>query len=329
MEKLNLLLVLLLLLIALISLNQGSVALNYQQALTDAFQGRWETVDALILFDIRLPRTLLAICSGAALAIAGASLQGLLRNPLVDPGLIGISQGAAVGAALVFYYQFFNFLGAFAVPVAGLAGAGLTLLLLMLLSAKVARVTPLIMIGLALSTGFSALLALLLNFAPNPFALQELVFWMLGSVANRSLQLALLLLLVTGIGMVLLLRQARFLYALSLGEEVAQSMGFNLRHHNRMIIFANALLVGCSVAIVGNIGFVGLIVPHLLRAFLKQRPDKLLLPSAMLGAILVCTADILLRWMPPDRELKLGVLTSVLGAPLFIWLVWKGRHQWL
>ena len=185
------------------------------------------------------------------------------------------------------------------------------------------------MAGLAISTLTGALLAAVLNFAPNPYAMQELVFWLLGSVSERGLEHLRLLWPALLLGGWLIWRQRHLLAALSLGESVAHSLGLDCGRGGRVIVLGAALLVGASVAVAGNIGFVGLVVPHLLRPLVGHRPDRLLLPSALAGGVLVCLADIAVRLLPPGRELKLGVITALIGAPLFIWLVWKDRKRWL
>ncbi len=329
MEKiLNPFLLLLLIMLSWLSLSSGSIDIKVMSGLWDWIQSDGNK-DALIVGEIRLPRTLLALTVGAAMGLAGAALQGLLRNPLVDPGLIGASQGAAVGASTVFYFNLFSGLGALATPLAGLAGAAITLFILMGLSGSMARPSIIIMAGLAISTLASALLAIILNFAPNPYAMQELVFWLLGSVSNRGLDNLTVLLPAFIIGSVLIWGQRRLLTGLSLGEKVADSMGLNVVSGGRYVILGTAMLIGSAVAVAGNIGFIGLLVPHILRPLVKYRPDRLLLPSALAGAIVVCAADILVRLLPPERELKLGVLTALVGAPFFIWLVWKERQRWV
>ncbi len=329
MEKfLTPLLLTLMVILGWFSLRSGSVQVDVIAGFWDWIMSS-ETKAALIVGEIRLPRTLLAIFVGAAMGLSGAALQGLLRNPLVDPGLIGASQGAAVGAATVFYFNLFSGFGALATPLAGLIGAGITLLILMGLSGSVARPAIIIMAGLAISTLSSALLAVVLNFAPNPYAMQELVFWLLGSVSNRGLDNLTVLIPAFVIGGGLIWQQKRLLLGLSLGEKVADSMGLQVVRGGRFIILGTALLIGSAVAVAGNIGFVGLLVPHILRPLVKYRPDQLLIPSALGGAIVVCLADIVVRYLPPDRELKLGVLTALVGAPFFIWLVWKERQRWV
>ena len=325
--NLNSWLLILLLLSAWLSLGYGSVLVPTLQGLLDWLQGA-NTQAALIVGEVRLPRTLLALCVGAALGMSGAALQGLLRNPLAEPGLVGASQGAALGAATVFYYGIFAGLGGLAVAVAGLLGAVLALSFMLLL-AGAGRPSLVILAGLAVSTLAGAMLAVVLNFAPNPYAMQELVFWLLGSVSNRGLDSLSVILPALIIGGGLLWSQRSLFAALSLGDRVAESMGLSVARGSKITILATGILVGSSVAVAGAIGFVGLLVPHMLRPFVGHRPDKLLMPSALAGATLVCVADIAVRAMPVGQELKLGVLTALIGAPFFIWLVWKERRRWL
>lgn len=315
-----------LVLTTLASLAIGSTQVNLLGGLYGFITGQTR-LDAIVIGEIRLPRTLIALVVGAALGLSGAALQGLLRNPLAEPGLTGASQGAALGAASVFYFGLFPALGAAAPSVAGLIGAGVALVLMLAL-AGLARSHMVIMAGLAISTLCGAALATVLNFAPNPYAMQELVFWLLGSVSERGLEHLWLLLPPLIVGAALIFSQRCLLSGLSLGDQVARSMGLNYRYGSLLVVLGTALLVGSSVAVAGSIGFVGLLVPHLLRPLVNNRPERLLIPAALAGAILVCLADICVRMLPPGRELKLGVLTSLLGAPLFIWLVWKERKRW-
>ncbi|MFA5679557.1 MAG: iron ABC transporter permease [Pseudomonas sp.] len=320
-------LLVLLLATLLLSLAVGSTSVAVLPGLYDFFTGS-SSLNAMVIGEIRLPRTLLALTVGAALGLSGAALQGLLRNPLAEPSLTGASQGAALGAASVFYFGLFPSLGAAAPGVAGLIGAASALLLMLMLAGS-AHSHMVIMAGLAISTISGAALATVLNFAPNPYAMQELVFWLLGSVSERGLEHLWLLLPALVIGGALIISQRRLLSGLSLGDQVARSMGLNYRYGSIMLVLGASILVGSSVAVAGSIGFVGLLVPHLLRPLVRHRPDRLLIPAALAGAILVCVADIGVRLLPAGRELKLGVLTSLLGAPLFIWLVWKERKRWI
>lgn len=310
---------------AALSLATGSADVALVVGLTDWLNGH-ASAEALIIGEIRLPRTLLALAVGAALGLSGAALQGLLRNPLADPSITGASQGAALGAASVFYFGWIPMLGQAAPAIAGLIGASIALGLMLMLAGSSGSAMVL-MAGLAISTLSAASLAAVLNFAPNPFALQELVFWLLGSVAERGLDHLLIIAPALTLGGLILVRERRFLSALSLGEPISASLGYGFATHAWKVILAAALLVGSSVAVAGGIGFVGLVVPHLLRPWVGHRPDRLLLPSALLGAILVCLADIAVRWLPTGQDLRLGVLTSLIGAPLLVALIWGQRSR--
>ncbi len=279
----------------------------------------------IILWQLRLPRTLLAIEVGAALALSGAALQNLVHNPLADPALTGASQGAALFAALVFYYGFLSQLGIFALPLAAFIGAGFSLLLLFFWAGFLSsnqRFAPesFILAGLALSTLSGALLGAVLNFAPNPFAMQELVFWLMGSLSERTTQALYFLTPALIIGAWGIFSARHFLSALSLGSHGAQSLGFSVGKMSMLVVFYSALLVSASVATAGSIGFVGLIVPHMARKMFGENPSQMLLPSLLLGALLVLLADILVRLLPGE-ELKLGILTSLIGAPFFVFLL--------
>ncbi|MCL2523595.1 MAG: iron ABC transporter permease [Betaproteobacteria bacterium] len=310
-----------------LSLSIGSAPVPVLGGLFEWLRGQ-AGLNALVMGEIRLPRTLLALCVGAALGLSGAALQGLLRNPLADPSLTGASQGAALGAAFVFYYALLPGLGVFAPLLAGLIGAGLTLLLTLWLAGP-GRPALLLLAGLAIASLAGAALAAVLNFAPNPFAMQELVFWLLGSVSERGMAHLVFLLPALLIGSALIWRQRPLLAALSLGEQVAASLGLNVRRGGRIIVLGAAILVGSAVATAGNIGFVGLVAPHLARPLAQNRPERLLWPAAAIGALLVLLADMVVRLMPPGREIRLGVLTALIGAPLFIRLIWKMRREWL
>ena len=311
--------------LVLASLAIGSTAVPVLDGLWQWAQGQ-TGLAAIVIGEVRLPRTLLALLAGACLGLAGAALQGLLRNPLADPSLTGASQGAALGAAAVFYFGLLPALGVYASAVGGLVGA-LAALALVLWLAGAGNPGRVILAGLAVSTVAGAALAAVLTLAPNPYALQELVFWLMGSVADRGLDQLAVLLPALLLGGALVYRQRGLLHALSLGETVASSLGFAVGRGSRLLVLGCGLLVGGSVAVAGGIGFVGLMVPHLLRRLVGHRADRLLLPSALAGASLVLLADMLVRLMPPGRQLQLGVLTALVGAPLFVRLVFKERGR--
>lgn len=313
----------LLLLVLLLALQVGPVDIPLLKAVDDYFADRL-SIESLILFDIRLPRALLALAIGATLGLAGAALQGLLRNPLAEPGIIGVSNGAALGAVLVFYYGLAG-LSWFVLPLAGLLGALLAVAMIFLLVGQSRSIITLILAGVAINAIGGALIALALNFAASPYAMQEILFWLLGSVANRSIDdLAIALpFMLLGWGMILYC--GRFLNALTLGEETAKSMGFDVVSLRLVLVLGVACSVGAAVSVAGNIGFVGLVVPHLMRPFVGYEPRRLLLASGLAGAILLLLADIAVQLLSTSGEMKLGVVTSLVGAPFFLLLILKSR----
>lgn len=280
----------------------------------------------VILRELRLPRALLAVMLGFALGAGGAALQGLTRNPLAEPGLIGVSGGAALGAVIAFYFGF-SANWAMALPWGGILGAGIAVLILLALAGRGGDILSLIVAGVTLNILTGALTSLALNFAPNPFAAYELMFWLMGSLADRSLDHVAMAAPFVIAGIALLLTTGRALDALALGEDAARSLGLSLGWLQLRLVGGCALCVGAAVAVCGSVGFVGLIAPHLARAVLGQRPGRLLLPSGLVGAVLVLVADIGIRLLPTGPELRLGVATALAGAPFFLWLAIAGRAR--
>jgi iron complex transport system permease protein len=281
---------------------------------------------AMIFWEIRVPRAVLGALVGAALGLSGAALQGYLRNPLAEPSLIGVSGGAALGAVLVIHLGLSQALP-LALPVGGLAGAALAMLAVVSLAGAGGGPITLILAGLAVSAIATALISLALNLSQNPFASVEMVFWMMGSLADRSLTQVYLAAPLMLAGMAVLLALGRALDALTLGEDAAASLGIGLSRTRAMVVAGAALSVGAATAVTGIIGFVGLLVPHLLRPFAGHRPG-LLLPASMLGgATFLLVADTALRLVQPWAELRIGVLTALIGAPFFVWLVLKTRSE--
>jgi iron complex transport system permease protein len=279
----------------------------------------------IILYQVRLPRALLGLMGGAVLGLAGAALQGLLRNPLAEPGLIGASGGAALGAVVVFYFGLFG--GAMAVPVGGFVGALGALLLLYLMAGRSGDVMTLILAGIAINAFTGALTSLALNLAPSPWAALEIVFWMLGSLADRSMDHVAFAAPFALAGAALILTTGRALDALSLGQDTARSLGFSPQATTIRVILGTGLAVGALVSVTGMIGFVGLVVPHLLRPWVGHHPSRLLLPSALAGSAILLAADILVRLPLRGPELKLGVVTALVGAPFFLHLILKARRS--
>jgi len=265
---------------------------------------------------------------GATLGLAGAALQGLLRNPLAEPGIIGVSNFAALGAVVVFYYGLSR-VAWFALPLGGLVGALLSVVIIFALVGKSRSITTLILAGVAINAIGGALIALVLNFAPSPYAMQEILFWLLGSVSNRSTNELLIALPFMVVGWLMVLSSGRFLNALTLGEETAHSMGFEVNRSRWILVLGVAASVGAAVSVAGNIGFIGLVVPHLIRPFVGYEPRRLLISSALGGAILLLVADIAVQLLSSGGEIKLGVITSLVGGPFFLFLILKSRNMML
>jgi len=281
---------------------------------------RGEEISRLILIELRLPRLLLGLLVGGTLGLAGATLQGLFRNPLAEPGIIGVSGCAALGAVIAFYSGL-SAAVPLGLPLGGVVGALIAIALLLALAARDARISTLLLAGVALSALASALTALALNLSPNPYATVEVVFWLLGSLSDRSLEHVWLVLPFMVVGAALMLSSARGLEALTLGEDTARSLGISIVRLRSLAVVGAALAVGAGVAVTGAIGFVGLIVPHLLRPLVGYRPAPLLLVSIPGGACLTLAADIAVRLVGGDVELRLGVATALIGAPFFLYLV--------
>jgi len=281
---------------------------------------------ALIFEEIRLPRALLGALVGGTLGLAGAALQGYLRNPLAEPSLVGVSGGAALGAVLAIQLGLSHLLP-LALPIGGLAGATLAMLAVVALAGAHGGPVTLILAGLAVSSIATALISLALNLSQNPFASVEMVFWMMGSLADRSLPQLWISAPLMLLGCGLLLTLARALDALTLGEDAASSLGINLNRTRLAVIAGTALSVGAATAVTGVIGFVGLVVPHMLRGLAQHRPGLLLPASLLGGAAMLLVADVALRIVQPWLELRIGVLTALIGAPFFVWLVLKTRAE--
>lgn len=301
----------------LLSLMAGKVWIWPTTWLSDAPDG-W------IFLELRLPRALLGLAIGAALGLSGAVLQGYLRNPLADPTVLGVSSSAALGGVAAI------FLGLSTLPLGifgcAMLGAGLSMLLLLLL-ARGGGPLGFILGGMVLSTLAGSLTAFLISIAPNPFAASEIINWLMGALTDRLMDDVVKALPLMAIGAALLLTTGRALDALTLGEDGARSIGVNLVQLRWVIVVGVGLSVGASVAVSGVVGFVGLIVPHLIRGISGEQPSAILLPSALGGAILTLVADSVVRLIPGPTEIRLGIAMAVLGAPFFFLLLWKQRGR--
>lgn len=280
----------------------------------------------LVMREIRLPRSVLAVMVGASLGLAGAAIQGFLRNPLAEPGLIGVSGSAALGAVLALQT---GLAASFvlALPLMALAGALVSVGLILVLAGPGGQSFGLILAGIAISALAGALTSLVLNLSPNPYAANEIMFWMMGSLADRSWLHVAIAAPVMAIGWMALAGTGHGLDALTLGEDAAASLGIALPRLRLRMIFGVAATVGAVTAVAGAIGFVGLVVPHLLRRAVGAQPSRLLPASALGGAAMILAADIAVRLVLPSRDLKLGVLTALVGAPVFLHLIWRERTK--
>ena len=285
-------------------------------------------VASTILYDIRLPRMWLAVSVGAVLGLSGAAMQSLLRNPLADPGLVGVSNFAALGAVISLYFGWAA-VAWWVLPLGGMLGACLAVVAIFLLAGLQSNGLSLILAGVAVNALAGSLIALALNFSANPYAMSEIVYWLLGSFANRSSVDVAMALPFMAAGAVAIFFSRHFLDALSLGEDTAQSLGYSLLHYRGLVIIGVALAVGAAVSVSGNIGFVGLVVPHLMRPLVKHRPSHLLTVSALAGAAFMLLADILVQIFAVGQELKLGVVTALVGGPFFLWLIWRLRRSYV
>lgn len=308
-----------------VSLLVGPAGLDIATSVAALFSGGNDAA-ALVMREIRLPRAILGLLIGATLGLSGAVLQGYLRNPLADPSVLGVSGAASLGAVIAIYTGA-SAVFALALPLFAIAGAIVAVLLVHILAGRVASALTLILAGVAISTIASAFTSLVLSLSTNPYASIEIIFWMLGSLTDRSMTHVWLALPFIVLGSLILLQLGRELDALSLGPDVAASMGVRLERTQTLAIIGTASAVGAATAVGGAIGFVGLVVPHLLRPLVGSQPSRLLAASAVGGAAVILAADIAVRIIAPERDLKLGVLTAIIGTPFFLWLILEQRRK--
>ncbi|MEB3414613.1 iron ABC transporter permease [Alteriqipengyuania sp. WL0013] len=279
---------------------------------------------AVILMELRLPRGLLAIVVGAGLGAAGAAMQGYLRNPLADPGLFGIAPGAALGAVASFWFGYAA--SGWLLPIFALAGAGGAMALLALIAGRTGGIALFTLAGLMIASLAGALTSLAISLAPNAFAMSEIVTWLMGALTDRGWDDVWLAAPLVALGIAFLALAGRSLDALTLGDAAARSLGTQPGRLLALLVLGVGLTVGAGVAVAGIIGFVGLIVPHLVRPLTDRRPSQLILPSALAGALLVLVADSICRVLPLVTELRLGIALSLIGAPFFLGLLLRMRR---
>jgi len=315
----------LVILLVLVSLGTGPVWLSPVE-IAKALLGAGTDVQQVIVWEIRLPRTILGLAIGGILGLSGAALQGLLRNPLASPSLFGAPQSAAFGAVLVIALGLAD-VRSYALPVAAIAAAFASVFVLLAVAGRNAGLLVLILSGLAISSLAGAATALVMNLSSNPFVVLEIAFWLLGSLEDRSFRHVMLALPFIAAGALVLWRQRDAFRALSLGEEAARSLGVDVGRLRLLVIIGVALGVGGGVAVSGSIGFIGLVAPHLVRPLVGYDPARLLAPSALAGAALLLAADIAVRVIPSTSDIKVGVLTSIIGVPFFLYLIVRERRS--
>ena len=309
--------------LVLVSLLSGRVWLNPSEVLQGLFSSDAQLA-SLIVTELRLPRTVLAIAVGGTLGICGAVLQGLTRNPLAEPGLLGVSAGASLGASIAIYFGLAAYSTA-AIPGFGLLGAMAAMALTFALGGGGGTLS-LVLAGMAVTGFMFALIQLALNLAPSVQAAYEIMTWLMGSFADRSWDHVVLVapFIIAGCGM--LAFTGRALDALSLGEMQAESLGIDLQRLRLLALLGTALAVGSATSVTGTVPFIGLIGPHLVRPFVGYQPSRILLPAALAGAVLLLGADIATRLIRLGPEMKLGVFTALIGTPFFFWLVVRLRR---
>jgi iron complex transport system permease protein len=319
-------LLILLTLAVMASLALGSAQIAPQRLLA-VFLGHGDRIASAVLLELRLPRAVIGVAVGAMLGLAGAALQGYLRNPLAEPSVLGASNAAAMGAVGAIYFGLAEW-HVLMLPLLSIAAGLLSLLLLFALAGRSESPLTLILAGIAVGTLAGAGISLALNLSPNPFAAMEIMSWLLGSIENRSAEHVWIALPCIAIGMALLLIDGRSLDALTLGEDGASALGVDLPRLRLRLLLGVAIGVGGAVAVSGAIGFVGLIVPHLVRPLTDRSPSAVLLPSMLGGAVLLTFADVFVRLIPTNSELKLGVVTAFLGVPVFLVHLMRERRLW-
>lgn len=301
----------------------GSTSMELPRVVAALF-GQSSPADTIVVWQIRLPRALSAFVVGAALGTSGAALQGLLRNPLAEPGVLGVTATASLSATFALYYGFAAG-SAYLLPTYAIVGAIAATAFLAAAAIRIKSVVTLILLGVGLSSFSAAAMSLLLNLAPNPFSLSDMINWLLGSVANRSFEDLRIALPFFVAGMTILFVTRRGLSALTLGEAAASGVGLDLRRQRIAVVLGAGIATGASVALAGAIGFVGIVAPHIVRPFVDHDPARSLLPSALLAGLILMVADVGVRIVPTSVELKLGVVAALIGAPVFVWIAMRRR----
>lgn len=321
----NIFLLVALVFVAVLSLLFGRTDMSISDILSGLSGTASDPVN-IIVRELRLPRVLLGIVIGAAMGISGAALQGVLRNPLADPGVVGVSASAALGAVIAIHLGLATIWPLF-IPIFAMSGALAATFILFIISARESSVLMLILVGIGISSLAMAAISLVMNLAESPMSIRDMIMWMLGSLENRTISDLMLALPFILIGWLMMINIGQGLNALSIGEDTAQTMGINIKGLKLRVVVGSAISVGAAVAVCGSIGFVGLVVPHMVRALISNEPGKILLPSALMGGLLLTLADVVTRIPFFSTDLRLGVVTSLIGAPAFLYIIYQTRKN--
>jgi len=301
---------------------------SYGLSIVDFLLGKTSDIQNTVLTEIRLPRVILSGLAGASLGISGAALQGLFRNPLADPGLIGVSAGAALGATLMIVLGGDIFsqysLGVFFIPLAAIAGSSLVILMLYFMTKGFGYegVTYMLLVGIAINAIAGVGIGIL-TYISSDSELRSLTFWTMGSFGGVTWPLLIPVIIIIALAIIIMIPYSRQLDLLQLGEPEAFRLGVDVQKLKYTIILTCAASVGASVALSGMIGFVGLIVPHLTRLLGGVNHNYVLPGSALMGAALMIIADLIARVIIQPAELPIGLITSAIGSPFFLWLIFK------
>ncbi|MFD2169964.1 FecCD family ABC transporter permease [Tumebacillus lipolyticus] len=305
------------------------IALSHLPLFGDSFVVDWSRGQENIVWEVRFPRVMLAAVVGAGLSVVGVAIQALVRNSLADPYILGVSSGASVGATSVILFGTFSFLGQWALSASAFLGALVAVVVVVLLAQVGGRLSPvrLLLAGIAVSAVFSALTSLIVFMAKNEAGIRNALFWLMGSFAGAKWEQLLIPALVVAIAMILLLVRSSSLNALLMGEETANTLGVNVRSFRLFLLVLSSLVTGVVVAVCGAIGFVGLMMPHIVRLLVGSDHRRVLPISALLGALFLIWADVLARMVVAPEELPIGIITSLSGAPFFLWLLRRNSYR--
>ncbi len=304
------------------------IALSHVPLLDGFFTGEWSNAQHNIVWELRFPRVLLGAIVGSGLALAGTGIQALVRNSLADPYILGVSSGASVGATLVILLGAFNLFGQYALTFAAFLGALLSVIVVFSLAQVAGRIstTRLLLSGIALSMILNALTDFIVISAPDDDKVHSALFWMMGSLVGANWETLWIAGIAVAATFVFLMFQSRSLNILLMGEETAVTLGLNTNSFQKILIVIVSLLTGVLVSVSGAIGFVGLMIPHIVRLLVGSDHKKVLLISLFLGAVFMIWADVAARMLLAPEEIPIGVVTALSGGPFFIWLLRKSSY---